>query len=674
MRPDSITSPRTEAGAVAIMVALSMLALTVACAMVLSFGAIRVDRQANKSAADSAVLAGLRGLDQGDGKLHPFAGVCQAINYLKTSDPKFSTLTGTWKDGDGNAVAGGCTSGPSGTFSRVCSPAAPGSRASWARFEGTAGSRTQVWIQSGYLLTEGGNFPEESALPALRNDVGKASQRGCDQIAVIVTQRRSPAFGGITGLKDIVSTVRSAGRVFTGEEGKGAVALLLLERNNCGVLNASGSGKILVAGNGTQPGMIHVDSLGNDQVDNNGDGEPDETGLCRTVQVINGGQARSVVAGQSVIPPLKNAIITVRALGSDFGATPSKASDPAPKVVSEPSPPNAPLGRGLVTRDPVDSRWLAGVRAVITSPSNYARSSVALPLDPTPGSAADGVTYVTSCTGAAGPGSEALTQSETVVFNCPDAGSRYPDISLPARRVIFKANVEVSSEFWLPNAEEVYIRGVAGRPALTVGNKASFQMHTSGRTKPSGSLDYPRPVCTDLNIAGRAKLVIGAGGMEATTPEAHMQLCHSTTILMGNQESGCVPSTPGTPPTKNSCDGFISINGGQLDWTAPDAVSVGATQADWDNLEDLAFWTEAEDSLSSTKHRVVGGGILSLAGVFMLPNADDFSVGGNGIQRVENSQYVARRLSVEGTGELKIRPDPADSFVIPFIEGFQLIR
>ena len=65
---------------------------------------------------------------------------------------------------------------------------------------------------------------------------------------------------------------------------------------------------------------------------------------------------------------------------------------------------------------------------------------------------------------------------------------------------------------------------------------------------------------------------------------------------------------------------------------------------------------------------------MHLAGVFVGPSADPVIIGGGGVQDVENSQYVARRLTVNGGGVLDMQPDPADSFTIPIIEGFQLVR
>ncbi len=640
-----------EQGAVAIIVALAMVMLLIVVAMVLDFGIVRVDRQANKSAADSATLAGLRGLDMGDGLAHPYVGVCQAVRYLQTNDPELSGLTGSWSDGNGASQSDGCT-----TAALADVTCTPGNQSTWARFVGTDGSgRISVRIQSGYLLTDGG-FPEEN-LPALQTDTGDAAQQGCDHLAVIISETRKPGLGSLATSSDLVSRIRSVGRVQVGEEGQGAVALLLLERSNCNVLDADGAGSgILVHGNGDMPGMIHVDSLGNGSD-------------CTSNKILNGNHPNGIVAEQAETgSPVADAILSVRALSRTPGAVPGNASDPYPDVIAQPSPPNEPTGRGLITRSPVDNRWLNGVRTVV----NGAAANWLTPPAASPGA----VAWETNCTGGSGPSNAATLTAPVVVFDCADAGKNYPDVTLAANKVIFRQGLWISSNFKMPNASEVYVGGVPGGAAISVKNNASFQMHTAGRTV-SPPLGFSHPLCTDANTSGRGKLVIGAGNIEMSASTAHMQMCNTTTVMMGNQTDGCLPASTPTPPTTNLCDSFINVTGGDLDWTAPDeldAIPAGQEAANWDQLEDLAFWSEAEDNSNSTNHRIMGGGAMHLAGVFMIPNANPVIIGGGGTQLVERSQYVARRLTVNGGGTLDMQPDPQDSFTIPIIGGFELVR
>ena len=374
---------RSERGAVAIIVAISMVALVLATAMVIDFGIVRVDRQMNKSAADSAASAGVRALDTGDGYAHPFLGVCQALRYLRRSDPELATVTGDWTDGNGapptaDPTGDGCTSVPLAEV--TCEP---GDESTWARYEGTADSgRISVRIQSGYLLDDG-NFSEEN-LPVSQTDIGDSAQMGCDHLAVIVSEVREPGLGSVATSSDLSSRIRSVGRISVGEEGEGAVALLLLERTRCAVLDADGAGSgILVKGNGDMPGMIHADSLGSG------------SNCTSQVKVLDGNHPNGIVAEQAESgSPVLDAVISVRALSSMTGAVPGNASDPYDDVVAEPAPPNGPVGRGLITRSPVDNRWLNGVRTAVASAAAHWET-------PPPPSAT--VAWETTCTGGAGP-------------------------------------------------------------------------------------------------------------------------------------------------------------------------------------------------------------------------------------------------------------------------------
>ena len=78
--------PRSEEGAVAILMALCMGILLIVTALVLDFGVIRVDRQVDKSAADAASVAGLHALNTGDAKPHPAVGVCTALRFLRKTE------------------------------------------------------------------------------------------------------------------------------------------------------------------------------------------------------------------------------------------------------------------------------------------------------------------------------------------------------------------------------------------------------------------------------------------------------------------------------------------------------------------------------------------------------------------------------------------------------------
>ena len=218
----------------------------------------------------------------------------------------------------------------------------------WADFSTMVGTYT-VQVKSPYSLASSG-FAEDS-LPTMAGDPGAADQGGRDQLAVIVTQTHKPAFGRITSNADLSSRIRSVGRIVVGKDGEGAASLLLLERNDCGVLQASSTGVFIhVLGNGTVPGLIHSDSLGN------GAG-------CSSNNIFHSQPDYGIVAYESETAPKQPGIISTVAKSSATGAVPSKAQDAFPKVVAKPDP-GGTIGRDLITRSVVDDKYFAGVKGV----------------------------------------------------------------------------------------------------------------------------------------------------------------------------------------------------------------------------------------------------------------------------------------------------------------------
>ena len=620
---------QSESGAVAILVSVSMVALIVAVAMVLDFGMVRLDRQMNKVSADTAATAGVRGLDRGDGKPHPFAGVCQALSYLKSSQADLVGLPLA------SAAPGNVSCPAGGQLTTVCNPS---SSATWATYEATVGN-LRVQIESPFDVADY-NFPEEN-LDSLQGDVGDPALGGCDQLGVVVTETRKPALGSLATTSDLVSRIRSVGRITLGDTGEGAVGLLLLERNDCAVIDADGGGSgVLMRGFDGVPGMIHSDSLGNGS--NCGPGS----------NVFNGNSFEGIVARESETgTPVIPGIIGSRALSGEPGAVPAKATDPIPEVYTGPYPPGGgPTARGLITREPVDTRYLAAVRAA-RDEANTRFTLTAL--------TAPAAGYlVTGCD----PDPTARDHTGPLYVDCPDnPGFNTIDVTLLASEVIFNGKV-VTTNLSMPNATRVYVHGHNG-----VGiNGDTFRMHHQGRA-----------TCGDVITAARAQLVVLSGAVESNG--GLLQLCNTTVIMMGGDTTACLPATNGLAPTVTPCtggtagDGVIKIAGtAAQDWTAPNAVVEGADATYWGQLEDLALWTETYGT--GPDFQMSGTGNMHLSGVFMAPNARPFNIKGGGLQQVENSQYVVRRLRVTGGGKLTMRPDPHDVITIPIIGGFSLVR
>lgn len=634
--------PRDEHGAVALLVAASLVALVVSAGMVLDFGLVRLDRQTNKSAVDAAASAGLQAVDTGDGAVHTFRGACEALIYLKANDPALADgLTGAWSRGNGTAVTDPCAT------DALDAVTCTADLSTWAVFQGTSTDPdVDVTIKSGYLLSDGG-FPEES-LPSLTGD-GSASG-GCDQLAVIVTERRSPGFGSLATSADLVSRVRSVGRVEIGDQGDVAVALVVLERVACRALHVEGSNaKIHVEGRGSSPGLIHVDSDGSDSSSCTSDNE--------IINVNSNTNEHAVVAFQAVTASSYGTVEPgqLGIYGLLTGSvTPEQASDEIPRVYAGPYPPGAsPVGRELLTREPVHDDYADGVRAAIAA----ANADWAAP----------GATTIVSGGDCTGTGPPAPDAAGTWYFDCDYVGYNNDVNLLNATKVVIRGQLEVKSGRYLalPNAIDVLVNEPASASAPGIVLKGQLRMHTRDANGGTACATTSTPM-------NRARLIIGDGSLMSEGSDPLFRACDTTVVMMGGHSAGCFPAdSRQAPQDSTACtSGSINLAGNATtDWTAPDLVGEGRTGTDLDDLEDLALWTESEAESS-----IAGNGGMTLAGVFALPNARPFNIGGGGVQDVEDSQYFTRRLYVRGNGTLTLSPNPYNVTTVPYLGGFTLVR
>lgn len=689
-----------EEGAVAIVVALSITAMLIVAAMVLDFGLVRVDRQIDKSAADAATLAGASALATGDdGISRPFSGVCAAIRYLQLNNDRFSAVSdtsGTWTTGADVSTADGCTD-PT-LLDQAC---VPGDKTTWAKFSWTGtwdGEPIQVLIQSGYQLA-GSGWAEES-LPALASDQSDDAQ-GCNQLAVIVTQNRKPGLGSLATSSDLVSTIRSVGRVEPGP-GHDAPAMLLLDRHGCQVLSSTSAGSgafIHVLGSqsssgNTQPGSIHADT------------DASNCSSSSHPYIFYGSNQDTIVAYGAPLPdgttPDPNKPGAISSYAGYLGVGASTVIDSGSNVYSTDalsaatagsSTKLAPIGRKLVTRSVVDDRYLGlgasptGVTEAVTDaqsaifgkPSSYF-------------TAANGWSVIPDCA-ATSADISALT-TPNVYVNCTANSGYTGTLPIPGSTIVFAGSVKppnsAGQSVSLPQATHVYIFGAPTKDAISLGTGGVFSMHTTG---PAGS-NLSGGQCTttaDVDHAdNKAIMFIKAGDIKGTG--GLLQLCRTTVIMMGGQSNGCLPTTSGTAPTTTPCaggtgDGQISLSGGSgVDWTAPNSMlkttdASGRPTADaiaaWhdpNGPEDLALWSESAGLQSNPTFSISGSGALHTVGVFMVPNAAPFTVGGNSAQDLTNAQYIASDIALNGGAQLTMKVDPDAAVTLPGLPPVGLVR
>jgi hypothetical protein len=514
------------------MVALSMVAILVAAAMVLDFGIARLDRQQNKSVADSAVAAGMRGLDMGDGRVHSFAGVCQALKFLQANKAGLSSLSWSACQDPLKMAA-------------ICDVADPRTQ---AVYTGSANG-ISVEIRSPYDLTTSG-WPEER-LSTLAGDQ-LTPQDACRHLAVIVRQTRKPGLGSLATTSDLTTAIRSVGRVEESVDDDQPVALLLLERTGCSAIMINGANSyVRVLANGNIPGLIHSDSTGEACTGND--------------RILMGDHPDGIIASSAARGP---GLVRIRALGTPAAVT---AYDSATNVVAQGG---AAQPGPLVGRKPVDMRYMGAARSAVADyEAQYA----------TGGAANQGWTSL-SCNASA----QNLQQVVGKLWISCGQNSSFntPDVTLNASTVFFDAKSISASNLAMPNATRVYVRG----DTSTNGSGISVQSGTFSMGGGSSNASCPDTRVTPT--INRARLVIGAGSFFSNS-SATVRMCGTTMILRGGVTGGCIPSAVGTAPSDTvTCNGRLSM-GGTIDWTAPNKISGQATATDWNDFEDMAVWVEA---------------------------------------------------------------------------------
>ena len=653
---------RSERGATLIIVAVSLVALMVIAAMALDLSLVRQNRQDDKSASDFAVAAGIRGLDNGSGGVQPWKGVCAARDYLVANQGELGSITETFADGAGTPVAGSpCTAPPATTC-------IDGNPATWARLSASAdGGRIRVTIQNGYPLPDPA-FAEDAA--AYAGDVGDGP---CSNLSVIFEEGEQSRFGGVAGVSGYESVIRSVARLTKGTTGEVTAALLILERNDCLVLEIGGTSgaEVVVEGNGDDPGVIHADSLGN-----GADCDEGSVQNGNIFQVNSNPPDPRITAGRSPSGSQAGQISTA-ALSGAAGAVPGVASSPSPDEVCGQEAATdcgtvAPITGGSLAGRPVQGRGRVDVRYRL--PIIALRSSATTRFAWSAASPPPAGWTIVPCNDAA-----STYTAPRIWIDC-DGGvftGNGKTFAASVDEVVVNGSVTVNGNgntLHLVDVETFFVEGAAGGDGLSLFGSNNRILINDGGVSDADADGFVCDERATLAPAARTKLVVGSGRVVGEGGNGKvLRMCNTTVYLMDDSGSpGCpVPTSDGAAPYDNACAGSIRVAGNnKLEWTAPNVNMVSApTAAQLDELEDLAFWTETQ--LGSS---IEGNGGVLLSGIFFTPNADPFRVGGQGDYDIEDAQFITRKLQVAGNGTLTMRPQPHNSIQIPVLGGFTLVR
>jgi Flp pilus assembly protein TadG len=654
-----------ERGATLVFMAIVMILLLGMAGLVVDLGLVRSNRQRNKSVADVAATAGMRGLNL-SGSIAPFRGACAALDYVKANHPELATLNATagWTDGFGNAVGGNPCDPASAVYSQTCdTTSSTAARQTFAWYTGTTsnGSLT-VKVKAGYTSGYPNSDMDNDNMrdDFYNTDTGDATKFGCDQLAVAVTERESAGFGRVIGAGELSSTSRSVGRVTVGLQQENAIGLLLLERNDCDTVDVGDTNSIVgVLGSGANPGIIHSDSLG----------DSGSAGDCNSKSILYGGHSGPPVVSPSPSPapgimayaapnaPYTSGFVSTRAT--------TNAIDHANNVVAQGGSVST---RDLAGRYAVDSKYRPAVDNLLTeavSRTNW----VAAP--PAARTVPSGWT-ITGCT----PSPADLAETGSVFVNCGDFAPPGA-VTFEASEIVFNGEISLSNaSLSLPNAHKVYVYGKTsgGNPpaAVDLGPSSALKINVDPAVTTCPTSAGAVNATTNFVIANGA-LTSGSSGV--------VQMCQTFMFLA---DGGTLPSStsaPGPAPADNGRNGVIRVQSGStIDWTAPNMFSTKPTAANMATspFEDLAFWSEASGDGGSghaPPHILTGGGSLRLRGVVFAPNANAFRInGGSSGAITQDAQFIVRKLALSGGAVLNMRANPEDSVSYPYFKGYDLVR
>lgn len=678
-----------EEGATLVLVALVISVVFIAAAMVIDLSIVRQNRQDDKSATDFAAAAGIRGLNDGSGRVNIWEGICAARDFLLANNTELSPLTAV--DSAGSPITDPCSAPPT----EYCDDPSDSKT-----FLGLADNgRLRVRIHNGYNLspTSVSSLPGSSFSEDANEYVGDEGVNPCEHLAVIIEESEEATFGGIAGRSSYRTVIRSVARLEIGDRGLSTAALVLLEQTTCKAIEIEGgsNASVTIDGVGSSPGIIHSDSDGSACLDD----------YIFSVGV-NSVTSPKIIAGSAKGPNTAGVwepgLLTAYALRPDVeGANPGSTYDAATtprKVCAERDPiayptdctATDPVTGGLpsdndrVTRTPADDRYLNAANVLLESIDEWTDAN--RPANTTVPTDADYWRMIEDCNNP-----PATPVSDVRVFvNCKGGqwkGKGFIFTDSVREIVVDGYLVLEGGDLVMGSPDTVYIGGATGQPGIrTAGSGARLSINT-GELTPTIDCDTRQSYLFDngLLTTDRTKVVVGTGGLQTEGNLGQIRMCATSLFFVDNTHVSPTHGAPDGPcpigesmpsaPYANGCKGNITVKGtASVDWSAPN-VTEGDPSPYFDDFEDLAFWTETH--IGNT---IEGSGLVELAGIFYTPNADPFRVAGekddSGVSKFDlrDSQFWTRKLQVAGGGDLVLAPQPKNAIQIPVLGGFTLVR
>lgn len=618
-----------ESGLFIVLYALLVVAMFSMVAIVIDLSQLRNIRRTSQTVTDFAALAAAAELADITG-VSPVQACRDAFEYVKKNTPDFP-VAATIPCGDLATVV------PARIPCSDTTPATP-------PLDLEASNTDPYHLHIVYPV------PDSLIDDPRRGGVGTKDGAHCERMQVSISKTGGSFFAKVFGFNTLEQGASSTARGFIKNDGKDVPALLILELQACGALQASGQGGIVAKGAGIKPGLIAVASAGSASPGGCSNGDNAGGRVVYGTALPSGHDSRpglpsiEAFAAEAADPSTGVAAPGVLSVYAMNTPNASRSAYDTPSGVKP-----APEGGPRFTRDPVDARYgsaIAGLRATTAAvPAGY--TSLRSIRN---GCKIDSTNFI-------------ITQPNVLIDCVPNFQNPQTEIIFTGAKFWSTKNILIApSEKWTFSNPSLLVidRNLTNKSALEV--KGTLWVNTGTTTAtPSLASNY----CgVSRNGPGftSTQLVIKTGDLSVSSGA---KMCQTTLYMADGAAS------PRPDNDNNSYEGTLGFGGGSTDWTAPDQTELAACDPPtvvagcYDRslpqfqLEDLALWTE-----STPLSRIGGAGEVFLTGVFFLPNAT-FDFGGQAIQNIDrNAQFVARRLNMSGQGTLILKPDPNEAITI----------
>ncbi len=522
----------------------------------------------------------------------------------------------------------------------------------------------------------------------------------CDRMRIRIDKRDPTTFGRLVGVDGIDTSVDAVVKGAPGLPTTGVAALLLLEREGCSALQASGQGRVIVkavidpATMSQQPGVIQADSAGS------------STDFGSSLQCTNNPNPGGYVIYGTALPASAGggpSIIAESTSDGELGVIATHAATVGGRAACcHPGGLNVePIGSDFTSRTPADDRFNPPARPAIDTLHADAYAGAV-----TNGATVVGQHFTPNCNNP--PATFVPTVPNTAItIDCGNnplrVGNGQTVTISNASTVKFIGGVDVAGTLEVRDAVTVvFARRAANQEGRLVVTNTGTASLNSVRNVYVGGKAPGNPQRSSVSVAGRLRVNTGALATTTCAPgpgaggtaanwvrfatvggevdvSGSVSLCQ-TMVYVGKSTAAHAPdqrvagglncSTTRPCPaisTADSRDRLVTSGGASVLWTAPNQTASAPTSTN--PFEGLSLWLEG-----TGVSQIKGTGTIDTTGVYFLPNARFQFDGQASATNPFNAQFFARTLDFSGQGDLNLSPDPRDSVPTPIPGSYSIIR